>query len=238
VTKGVDSRPERIRAVAEASLKRLKTDRIDLFYQHRVDPNVPLEDVAGAVKDLIAQGKVKHFGMSEAGAQSIRRAHAVQPVTALQSEYSLWWREPEETVLPTLKELGIGFVPFSPLGKGFLTGAIDATTSFDKTDFRNVVPRFSEENRKANAGLVEVLGKIADGKGATRAQIALAWLLAQQPWIVPIPGTTKIHRLEENIGAAAVELSAADLAAIEAALKQIKVVGDRYPAHLQQRVDR
>jgi aryl-alcohol dehydrogenase-like predicted oxidoreductase len=238
VTKGVDSRPERIRAVAEASLKRLKTDRIDLFYQHRVDPNVPLEDVAGAVKDLIAQGKVKHFGMSEAGAQSIRRAHAVQPVAALQSEYSLWWREPEETVLPTLKELGIGFVPFSPLGKGFLTGAIDATTSFDKTDFRNVVPRFSEENRKANAGLVEVLGKIADGKGATRAQIALAWLLAQQPWIVPIPGTTKIHRLEENIGAAAVELSAADLAAIEAALKQIKVVGDRYPAHLQQRVDR
>ncbi|CAB3733769.1 Aldo-keto reductase IolS [Paraburkholderia phenoliruptrix] len=238
VTKGVDSRPERIRAVAEASLKRLKTDRIDLFYQHRVDPNVPLEDVAGTVKDLIAQGKVKHFGMSEAGAQSIRRAHAVQPVAALQSEYSLWWREPEETVLPTLKELGIGFVPFSPLGKGFLTGAIDATTSFDKTDFRNVVPRFSEENRKANAGLVEVLGKIADGKGATRAQIALAWLLAQQPWIVPIPGTTKIHRLEENIGAAAVELSAADLAAIEAALKQIKVVGDRYPAHLQQRVDR
>ncbi len=238
VTKGVDSRPERIRAVAEASLKRLKTDRIDLFYQHRVDPNVPLEDVAGAVKDLIAQGKVKHFGMSEAGAQSIRRAHAVQPVTALQSEYSLWWREPEETVLPTLKELGIGFVPFSPLGKGFLTGAIDATTSFDKTDFRNVVPRFSEENRKANAGLVEVLGKIADGKGATRAQIALAWLLAQQPWIVPIPGTTKIHRLEENVGAATVELSAADLAAIEAALKQIKVVGDRYPAHLQQRVDR
>jgi aryl-alcohol dehydrogenase-like predicted oxidoreductase len=238
VTKGVDSRPERIRAVAEASLKRLKTDRIDLFYQHRVDPNVPLEDVAGAVKDLIAQGKVKHFGMSEAGAQSIRRAHAVQPVAALQSEYSLWWREPEETVLPTLKELGIGFVPFSPLGKGFLTGAIDATTSFDKTDFRNVVPRFSEENRKANAGLVEVLGKIADGKGATRAQIALAWLLAQQPWIVPIPGTTKIHRLEENIGAAAVELSAADLAAIEAALKQIKVVGDRYPAHLQQHVDR
>jgi aryl-alcohol dehydrogenase-like predicted oxidoreductase len=238
VTKGVDSRPERIRAVAEASLKRLKTDRIDLFYQHRVDPNVPLEDVAGAVKDLITQGKVRHFGMSEAGAQSIRRAHAVQPVAALQSEYSLWWREPEETVLPTLKELGIGFVPFSPLGKGFLTGAIDSNTSFDKTDFRNVVPRFSEENRKANAGLVDVLGKIAEGKGATRAQIALAWLLAQHPWIVPIPGTTKIHRLEENIGAAAVELSADDLVAIEAALKQIKVVGDRYPAHLQQRVDR
>ncbi|MGF6600883.1 aryl-alcohol dehydrogenase-like predicted oxidoreductase [Paraburkholderia sp. GAS448] len=234
----LDSRPERIRAVAEASLKRLKTDRIDLFYQHRVDPNVPLEDVAGTVKDLIAEGKVKHFGMSEAGAQSIRRAHAVQPVAALQSEYSMWWREPEETVLPVLKELGIGFVPFSPLGKGFLTGAIDANTSFDKTDFRNIVPRFSEENRKANAGLVEVLGKIADGKGATRAQIALAWLLAQHPWIVPIPGTTKLHRLEENVGAAAVELSADDLSAITAALKQIKIVGDRYPAHLQQRVDR
>jgi len=234
----LDSRPERIRAVAEASLKRLKTDRIDLFYQHRVDPNVPLEDVAGAVKNLIAEGKVKHFGMSEAGAQSIRRAHAVQPVAALQSEYSLWWREPEATVLPTLKELGIGFVPFSPLGKGFLTGAIDANTSFDKTDFRNIVPRFSEENRKANAGLVEVLGKIADGKGATRAQIALAWLLAQHPWIVPIPGTTKLRRLDENIGAAAVELSADDLSAIEAALKQINVVGDRYPAALQQRVDR
>jgi len=234
----LDSRPERIRAVAEASLKRLKTDRIDLFYQHRVDPNVPLEDVAGTVKNLIAEGKVKHFGMSEAGAQSIRRAHAVQPVAALQSEYSLWWREPEATVLPTLKELGIGFVPFSPLGKGFLTGAIDANTSFDKTDFRNIVPRFSEENRKANAGLVEVLGKIADGKGATRAQIALAWLLAQHPWIVPIPGTTKLRRLDENIGAAAVELSADDLSAIEAALKQINVVGDRYPAALQQRVDR
>jgi pyridoxine 4-dehydrogenase len=234
----LDSRPERIRAVAEASLKRLKTDRIDLFYQHRVDPNVPLEDVAGTVKDLIAEGKVKHFGMSEAGAQSIRRAHAVQPVAALQSEYSMWWREPEETVLATLQELGIGFVPFSPLGKGFLTGAIDANTSFDKTDFRNIVPRFSEENRKANAGLVDVLGKIADGKGATRAQIALAWLLAQNPWIVPIPGTTKVHRLEENIGAAAVELSADDLSAIAAALKQIKIVGDRYPAHLQQRVDR
>jgi aryl-alcohol dehydrogenase-like predicted oxidoreductase len=234
----LDSRPERIRAVAEASLKRLKTDRIDLFYQHRVDPNVPLEDVAGTVKDLIREGKVKHFGMSEAGAQSIRRAHAVQPVAALQSEYSLWWREPEETVLPTLEELGIGFVPFSPLGKGFLTGAIDANTTFDKTDFRNIVPRFSEENRKANAGLVEVLGKIADGKGATRAQIAIAWLLAQKPWIVPIPGTTKPHRLEENIGAAAVELAADDLAAIEAALQQIKVAGDRYPAHLQQRVDR
>lgn len=238
VSKGLDSSPERIRAVAEAALKRLKTDRIDLFYQHRVDPNVPLEEVAGAVKDLIAQGKVKHFGMSEAGAQSIRRAHAVQPVAALQSEYSLWWREPEQTVLPTLEELGIGFVPFSPLGKGFLTGAIDANTTFDKTDFRSIVPRFSEENRKANAGLVDVLGKIADSRGTTRAQIALAWLLAQKPWIVPIPGTTKLHRLQENIGAAAVELSAADLTAIEAALKQIQVVGDRYPAHLQQRVDR
>ena len=235
---GLDSRPERIRAVAEASLKRLRTDRIDLFYQHRIDPAVPVEDVAGTVKDLIREGKVKHFGMSEAGAQSIRRAHAVQPVAALQSEYSLWWREPEETVLPTLEELGIGFVPFSPLGKGFLTGAIDANTSFDKTDFRNVVPRFSEENRKANAALVEVLGKIAEGKGATRAQVALAWLLAQKPWIVPIPGTTKLHRLEENVGAAALELSADDLLAIEAALRQITVVGDRYPAHLQQRVGR
>jgi aryl-alcohol dehydrogenase-like predicted oxidoreductase len=236
--KPLDSRPERIRAVAEASLKRLKTDRIDLFYQHRVDPDVPLEDVAGAVKDLIQQGKVKHFGMSEAGAASIRRAHAVQPVAALQSEYSLWWREPEQTVLPTLEELGIGFVPFSPLGKGFLTGAIDTNTTFDKSDFRNVVPRFSEENRKANAGLVEVLGRIADARGTTRAQIALAWLLAQKPWIVPIPGTTKLHRLQENVGAAAVELSSGDLSAIETALEQIKIVGDRYPAHLQQRVDR
>jgi aryl-alcohol dehydrogenase-like predicted oxidoreductase len=236
--KPLDSRPERIRAVAEASLKRLKTDRIDLFYQHRVDPNVPLEDVAGAVKDLIAQGKVKHFGMSEAGAESIRRAHAVQPVAALQSEYSLWWREPEQTVLPTLQELGIGFVPFSPLGKGFLTGVIDAGTAFDKTDFRNIVPRFSEENRKANEGLVDVLGKLADDKGATRAQIALAWLLAQHPWIVPIPGTTKLPRLVENLGATALELSADDLSAIDAALKHIKVVGDRYPAHLQQRVGR
>jgi aryl-alcohol dehydrogenase-like predicted oxidoreductase len=238
VLKGLDSRPENIRAVAEASLKRLKTDRIDLFYQHRVDPDVPMEDVAGTVKDLIAEGKVKHFGLSEAGVQSIRRAHAVQPVTALQSEYSLWWREPEEKVLPTLAELGIGFVPFSPLGKGFLTGAIDANTAFDKTDFRNIAPRFSEENRKANAGLVEVLGGIAEDRGASRAQIALAWLLAQKPWIAPIPGTTKLHRLTENISAAAVDLSAGDLAAIEAALEQIKVVGDRYPAHLQQRVDR
>ncbi|MDF3882163.1 aldo/keto reductase [Cupriavidus basilensis] len=237
-TKGLDSRPERIRAVAEASLKRLKTDRIDLFYQHRVDPAVPVEDVAGTVGELIREGKVKHFGMCEAGAQSIRRAHAVQPVAALQSEYSLWWREPEEKVLATLEELGIGFVPFSPLGKGFLTGAINEGTTFDKTDFRNVVPRFSEENRKANAGLVEVLGRIADGKGATRAQIAIAWLLAQKPWIAPIPGTTKLHRLNENVGAAAVELSAEDLSVIEAALQQITVAGDRYPAHLQQRVDR
>ncbi|WP_322051999.1 aldo/keto reductase [Paraburkholderia bannensis] len=236
-TAGVDSRPERIRAVAEASLKRLKTDRIDLFYQHRVDPNVPIEDVAGTVKDLIAEGKVKRFGLSEAGAQTIRRAHAVQPVAALQSEYSLWWREPEQKVFPTLEELGIGFVPFSPLGKGFLTGAIDANTTFDSSDFRNVVPRFSEENRKANAQLVDVLGVIANDKGATRAQIAIAWLLAQKPWIVPIPGTTKLSRLEENVGAAAVSLSAAELAAIDAALAAIKVVGDRYPAHIQQRVD-
>ncbi|WP_321878058.1 aldo/keto reductase [Paraburkholderia bannensis] len=236
-TAGVDSRPERIRAVAEASLKRLKTDRIDLFYQHRVDPNVPIEDVAGTVKDLIAEGKVKHFGLSEAGAQTIRRAHAIQPVAALQSEYSLWWREPEQKVFPTLEELGIGFVPFSPLGKGFLTGAIDANTTFDSSDFRNVVPRFSEENRKANAQLVDVLGVIANDKGATRAQIAIAWLLAQKPWIVPIPGTTKLARLEENVGAAAVSLSAAELAAIDAALAAIKVVGDRYPAHIQQRVD-
>jgi aryl-alcohol dehydrogenase-like predicted oxidoreductase len=236
--KPLDSRPERIRAVAEAALKRLKTDRIDLFYQHRVDPNVPVEDVAGTVADLIQEGKVKHFGMSEAGAQSIRRAHAVQPVAALQSEYSLWWREPEKSVLPTLEALGIGFVPFSPLGKGFLTGAIDDKTQFDQSDFRNVVPRFSEENRKANAGLVVVLGRIAETKGATRAQIALAWLLAQKPWIVPIPGTTKLHRLEENIGAAAVTLDAADLAAIEHALQQVEIVGERYPAHLQQRVDR
>ncbi|HUB90678.1 MAG TPA: aldo/keto reductase [Dyella sp.] len=234
----LDSRPERIRAVAEASLRRLQTDRIDLFYQHRVDPAVPMEDVAGTVRDLIQEGKVKHFGLSEASAKSIRRAHAVQPVAALQSEYSLWWREPEQTVLPTLEELGIGFVPFSPLGKGFLTGAISETTSFDKNDFRNVVPRFSEANRKANAHLVEVLGQIADGKGVTRAQIALAWLLAQKPWIVPIPGTTKLQRLEENINAATVVLSAKDLSAIETALHQIKVVGERYPAHIQQRVDR
>lgn len=233
-----DSRPERIRAVAEASLKRLKTDRIDLFYQHRVDPNVPIEEVAGTVKDLIREGKVKHFGMSEAGAKTIRRAHAVQPVAALQSEYSLWWREPEQSVMSTLEELGIGFVPFSPLGKGFLTGAINASTEFPSNDFRSIVPRFSEENRKANAALVDVLGKIADAKGVTRAQIALAWLLAQKPWIVPIPGTTKLHRLKENVGAAAVELSADDLKAIESALREIQIVGERYPAHMQQRVDR
>src|SRR5271165_161843 len=236
--KGLDSRPERIRAVAEASLKRLRTDVIDLFYQHRVDPNVPIEDVAGTVKELIAEGKVKHFGMSEAGVESIRRAHAVQPVAALPSEYSLWWREPEKGILPTLDELGIGFVPFSPLAKGFLTGAITANTTFDKTDFRNVVPRFDEENRKANQKLVDVLSKIAAQKGVTNAQIALAWLLAQKPWIVPIPGTTKLHRLEENIGAAAVELSSEDLRTIEEAVSQIAVQGERYPAHLRQRVNR
>jgi len=235
---GMDSRPERIREVTDAALKRLRTDVIDLLYQHRVDPNVPMEDVAGAVKDLIAQGKVKHFGMSEAGVESIRRAHAVQPVTALQSEYSLWWREPENEILPTLEELGIGFVPFSPLGKGFLTGAIDASTTFDKTDFRNVVPRFDEENRKANQVLVDVLNKIATQKGVTNAQIALAWLLAQKPWIVPIPGTTKLHRLKENVGAAAVELTAADLAEIESAVSVIEVVGARYPAQLASRVGR
>jgi aryl-alcohol dehydrogenase-like predicted oxidoreductase len=235
---GLDSRPAHIRDVAEASLKRLRVDAIDLFYQHRVDPAVPIEDVAGAVKDLIAAGKVGHFGLSEASVESIRRAHAVQPVAALQSEYSLWWREPEASVLPTLEELGIGFVPFSPLGKGFLTGAIDERTTFDKSDFRNIVPRFSAENRKANTALVDVLGRIADGKGTTRAQIALAWLLAQKPWIVPIPGTTKLPRLEENVGAASVVLTPADLADIEAALEQIKVTGERYPAHLQQFINR
>jgi len=236
--KGQDSRPERIREVAEAALRRLRTDRIDLFYQHRVDTNVPMEDVAGTVRELIGEGKVKHFGLSEAGVESIRRAHAVQPVAALQSEYSLWWREPEKEILPLLEELGIGFVPFSPLGKGFLTGSIDAKTSFDKTDFRNIVPRFSEENRKANQGLVGVIGQIAAGKKATPAQIALAWLLAQKPWIVPIPGTTKLHRLEENIGAASLELKPDDLHQIEGALSQITVRGDRYPAHLQARVGR
>jgi aryl-alcohol dehydrogenase-like predicted oxidoreductase len=236
--KGLDSRPERIREVADAALKRLRTDVIDLYYQHRVDPNVPIEDVAGTVKDLIQQGKVKHFGLSEAGVQAIRRAHAVQPVAALQSEYSLWWREVEHEILPTLEELGIGFVPFSPLGKGFLTGAINENTKFDSTDFRNIVPRFNEENRKANQALVDVLTDIAGQKKATSAQIAIAWLLAQKPWIVPIPGTTKLHRLEENLGAANVELSENDLRNISAAVSKIAVQGDRYPAHLQQRVNR
>ena len=235
---GLNSKPENIRTMAEAALKRLKTDVIDLLYQHRVDPNVPIEDVAGTVKELISEGKVKHFGMSEAGAQTIRRAHAVQPVTALQSEYSLWWREPEKEILPTLEELGIGFVPFSPLGKGFLTGAINETTAFDSTDFRNVVPRFSAENRKANQQLVDVLGNIASQKGVTKAQIALAWLLAQKPWIVPIPGTTKLHRLVENLGATNVELTSYDLHTIEGALSEIEVVGARYPQHLQQCVGR
>ena len=235
---GTDSRPERIREVAEAALKRLRTDHIDLFYQHRVDPNVPMEDVAGTVKDLIAEGKVKHFGLSEAGVQSIRRAHAVQPVTALQSEYSLWWREPEKEILPTLEELGIGFVPFSPLGKGFLTGAINENTTFDKSDFRNTVPRFSEENRKANQRLVDLLGTIAKEKKATPAQIALSWLLAQKPWIVPIPGTTKLHRLEENLGAAEIVLSENDLKKINEALSQIEVQGNRYSEQAQKMVNR
>jgi pyridoxine 4-dehydrogenase len=226
---GLDSRPENIRAVAEASLKRLNTDRIDLFYQHRVDPGVPIEDVAGAVGELIREGKVGHFGLSEAGAATIRRAHAVQPVAALQSEYSLWWREPEQEILPSLEELGIGFVPFSPLGKGFLTGAIDAQTEFDSSDFRAIVPRFSPEARAANQGFVTLLGELAAQKGATPAQIALAWLLAQKPWIVPIPGTTKLGRLEENIGAADVVLAASELAAIDTALSQIEVQGERYP---------
>ena len=238
VQRGMDSRPENIRQVAEAALKRLKTGHIDLFYQHRVDPNVPIEDVAGAVKDLTQAGKVKHFGLSEAGVQTIRRAHAIQPVAALQSEYSLWWREPEQAVLPALEELGIGFVPFSPLGKGFLTGAISENTTFDSTDFRNVVPRFTPEARKANQTLVNLLGEIAARKNATPAQVALAWLLAQKPWIVPIPGTTKLHRLEENIGAAAVELTPDDLRDIEGVLSNVTVQGARYPAHLQQRVDR
>lgn len=238
VADGQDSRPESIRAVAEASLKRLKTDRIDLFYQHRVDPEVPMEDVAGAVKDLIAQGKVKHFGMSEASALSIRRAHAVQSVAALQSEYSLWWREPEKEILPTLEELGIGFVPFSPLGKGFLTGSIDAKTSFAQNDFRNIVPRFSAEAREANQPLVQALAAIAAARQVTPAQIALSWLLAQKQWIAPIPGTTKLHRLDENIGAADVELGAEDLQQIQGALGRIQVQGDRYPAHLAGRVGR
>jgi aryl-alcohol dehydrogenase-like predicted oxidoreductase len=235
---GLDSRPENIRAVAEAALKRLRTDAIDLFYQHRVDPNVPIEEVAGTVKDLIKEGKVKHFGLSEAGAQTVRKAHAVQPVTALQSEYSLWWREPEQEILPTLEELGIGFVPFSPLGKGFLTGKIDENTSFDTNDFRNTVPRFSEENRKANQALVDLLGKIAKEKNATPAQIALAWLLAQKPWIVPIPGTTKLHRLEENIGAAEINLNTNDLKEITEAVSKIDVQGGRYSEQAQKMVNR
>jgi aryl-alcohol dehydrogenase-like predicted oxidoreductase len=237
-TKGQDSRPERIRQVADEALQRLKTDRIDLFYQHRVDTSVPMEDVAGTVKDLIAEGKVKHFGLSEAGVASIRRAHAVQPVAALQSEYSLWWREPEQELLPTLEELGIGFVPFSPLGKGFLTGKIDANTSFGPKDFRNIVPRFTPEARQANQALVDEIAGIAAGKQATPAQIALAWLLAQRPWIVPIPGTTKLPRLEENLGAADVQLSPDDLRRIELALSQVKVTGDRYPAQLAARAGR
>jgi aryl-alcohol dehydrogenase-like predicted oxidoreductase len=235
---GLDSRPAHIKQVAEASLKRLKTDVIDLFYQHRVDPDVPIEDVAGAVKDLIRQGKVKHFGLSEPGVQTIRRAHAVQPVTAVQSEYSLWWRQPEEEVLPALEELGIGFVPFSPLGKGFLTGAIDEKTTFDSNDFRNIVPRFTPAARKANQALVDRLGEIAKRKKATPAQIALAWLLAQKPWIVPIPGTTKLHRLEENIAAAGIELTTGDLRDIDRAVSQITVQGARYPEHLQRLVGR
>jgi aryl-alcohol dehydrogenase-like predicted oxidoreductase len=235
---GLDSRPERIRAVADASLRRLRTDRIDLFYQHRVDPSVRIEDVAGAVKELIREGKVRHFGLSEAGAQTIRRAHAVLPVTALQSEYSMWWREPEKEIIPTLEELGIGLVPFSPLGKGFLTGAIDANTSFDKDDFRNVVPRFAPEARQANQALVEELTAIATARGSTPAQVALAWLLAQKPWIVPIPGTTKAHRLRENLGAASVELTTPDLSRIGEALARIQLKGDRYPPRLAALVGR
>jgi aryl-alcohol dehydrogenase-like predicted oxidoreductase len=231
---GQDSRPEHIKEVAEASLKRLKIDAIDLFYQHRVDANVPIEEVAGAVKDLIQQGKVKHFGLSEAGVQTIRRAHKVQPITALQSEYSLWFREPENEVIPTLEELGIGFVPFSPLGKGFLTGKINEHTTFDKKDFRNILPRFTPENRKANEGLMDLLGKIAQRKKATPAQLALAWLLAQKPWIVPIPGTTKLSRLEENIGAEAIQLTPDDLREIESAVSKIAVQGARYPEHIEQ----
>jgi aryl-alcohol dehydrogenase-like predicted oxidoreductase len=236
--RGLDSRPAHIKEVADASLKRLRTDRIDLFYQHRVDPNVPIEDVAGAVKGLIQAGKVKHFGLSEAGVQTIRRAHAVQPVTALQSEYSLWWRKPEEDVLPALGELGIGFVPFSPLGRGFLTGKIDENTTFDSSDFRNTVPRFSPDARKANQALVELLRQIAERKQATSAQIALAWLLAQNPWIVPIPGTTKLHRLEENIGAASIELTPGDLRDIENAVSQVTVEGARYPEQLERMTGR
>jgi aryl-alcohol dehydrogenase-like predicted oxidoreductase len=235
---GLDSRPEHIKQVAAASLKRLRTHVIDLFYQHRVDPDVPIEDVAGAVKDLIQEGKVKHFGLSEVGVQTIRRAHAVQPVTALQSEYSLWWREPEAEIIPTLEELGIGFVPFSPLGKGFLTGKIDESTKFDSSDFRNSVPRFTPEARKANQALVDLLSTIAKRKKATPAQIALAWLLAQKPWIVPIPGTTKLHRLDENLGATALELTSDDIREIENAASKITVEGARYPEHLQRLVGR
>jgi aryl-alcohol dehydrogenase-like predicted oxidoreductase len=238
VEAGLNSKPAHIKQVADAALKRLKTNVIDLFYQHRVDPEVPIEDVAGAVKDLIKEGKVRHFGLSEAGVPTIRRAHAVHPVAALQSEYSLWWREPEKEVLPVLEELGIGFVPFSPLGKGFLTGAISENTTFDRSDFRNIVPRFAPEARKANQALVDLLGKIAATKQVTPAQIALAWLLAQKPWIVPIPGTTKLHRLQENLGAADLTLTQDDLGAIEAAVSRVTVQGDRYPAHLQQTVGR
>ena len=237
-TSGMDSRPAHIRAVLEASLKRLKTDRIDLFYQHRVDPNVPMEDVAGTVKDLIAEGKVKHFGLSEAGVKNIRRAHAVQPVAALQSEYSLWWREPEAAILPVLEELGIGFVPFSPLGKGFLTGTIDATTTFEGTDFRNTVPRFAPDARKANQAIVDAIGRVAAAKAITPAQVAIAWILAQKPWMVPIPGTTKLHRLEENIAAAAVELSPEELQGIEDAVSGITLQGARYSPAQEARIDR
>jgi len=235
---GVDSRREHIKEVADASLKRLRTDVIDLFYQHRVDPNVPIEEVAGTVKELIQQGKIRHFGLSEAGVQTIRRAHAVQPVTAVQSEYSLWWRKPQDQLLPTLEELGIGFVPYSPLGRGFLTGKINEDTTFDSSDFRNTLPRFTPEARKANQALVDLLGKIAKQKKATPAQIALAWLLAQKPWIVPIPGTTKLHRLEENIGAAAIELTADDLREIDSAASKITVHGARYPERLEQMTGR
>jgi len=236
--RGLNSRPEYIRQMTEGSLRRLGVEAIDLYYQHRVDPDVPIEDVAGTVKELIQEGKVKHLGLSEAGVQTIRRAHAVQPVTAVQSEYSLWWREPEEEILPTLEELGIGFVPFSPLGKGFLTGAIDETTTFDSTDFRNIVPRFAPENRRANQALVDLLARIAAKKQATPAQIALAWLLAQKPWIVPIPGTTKLHRLEENLGATAVELTADDLREIESAAARIRVQGARYSESSERMIDR
>ncbi len=235
---GLNSRPEHVKVATEGMLKRLRTDRIDLLYQHRVDPNVPIEDVAGAVKELVREGKVKHFGLSEAGAKTIRRAHAVHPVSALQSEYSLWWREPEESVMSTLEELGIGFVPFSPLGKGFLTGKIDETTAFDKSDFRNTVPRFSSENRRANQALVDLVAAVAKRKGSTPAQLALAWVLAQKPWLVPIPGTTKLARLEENLGAADLELTAKDLRGIDAAASRIEVQGARYPEAAQRMIDR